>query len=392
MPIPSQGRWAKRIFSGARTRIFRRPIYIFWLSLLAVVFFAFTFSINRLYAQRQKNLSVYWFRQGENELLAGRPNEAISDLRTALLYSHDNPDYLFALAQALAADGQLPEARSYFLALLEDEPGNGSVNLELARLAEKENDVTHAMRYFNGAIYGAWDTDALKNRQRGRQELISFLIAKNFKTQARGELLSFTTEMPKTPDSQLWVARAFSSIGDDRSAFDFYRYVLRSDRHSDEAMKGAGLSAFRLGNYREALEYFKRAAALREDEEISKMIELVSLVLELNPFESNIPATERRHRLILAMDIADKRLRQCAQVQHVALEATPPNPFQSLRSQWIDLDNQIRDARNDADLVQLLTPVSTLLSSVEQQSECGPAATADEAMRRIYQNPAELQP
>jgi tetratricopeptide (TPR) repeat protein len=392
MPTPPQPRWAKRIFSGARTKIFRRPIYIFWLSLLAVAFFSFTFFVNRLYAQRQKGLSVYWFRQGENELLAGNPSQAISDLRTALLYSHDNQDYLFALAQALEADGQLPEARSYFLGLLEDEPGNGSVNLELARLAEKENDVNHAMRYFNGAIYGAWYRDAVRNRQRARQELISFLIAKNLKTQARGELLSFTAEMPKTPDSQLWVAQAFSHIGDDRSASEFYRYVLRSNRHSFEAMKGAGLSAFRLGNYREALEYFKRAAAVREDEDISRMIELASLVLELNPFESNIPENERRHRLILAMDVADKRLRQCAQVQHVALDATPPNPLQSLRSQWIDLDNQIRRARNDADLVQLLTPLATLLNRVEQQNGCGPSATADEAMLRIYQNPTELQP
>ena len=392
MQILTQPRWATRIVSGTRAKIFRRPIYVVWLSLLAVAFFTFTFFINRLHAQRQRQLSVYWFQQGENALMQERPHQAISDLRTALLYSHDNPNYLFALAQALEAEGQVLEARSYFLGLLEDEPGNGSVNLELARLAAKENDVNHAMRYFNGSIYGAWDTDALKNRQRARQELISFLISKDLKTQARGELLSFTAEMPKTPDSEFWVAHAFSSIGDDRSAFDFYRYALRGDRHNFEAMRGAGESAFRLGNYRVALEYFKRAAAMREDPDIAQIIDLVNLVLELNPFESSIPASERRHRLILAMDIADKRLRQCAQVQHIALDATPANPLQSLRAQWIEIDNQIRQARSDADLVQLLTPVAALLSSIEQQSTCGPTSRDDEAMLRIYQNPTELQP
>ena len=390
MEVPSKHTWATRAFAQARS--FRRPIYIFWLSLLAAAFFAFTFGISRLYAKRQHELSVYWFQRGENALAQGKPEEAISDLRTALLYSHDDPRYLFTLAQALEADNRIAEARSYFLNLLEDEPGSGAINLELARLAARQKDVNHALRYFNGAVYGAWESDPVSKRQQARQELINFLLSHGLQTQARGELLTFTAEMPKTPGSELWVAQAFSRLGVDRSALDFFRLVLRADNHDPVALLGAGDAAFQLGRYPEALEYYKRASAIRDDPAIAQKMQLASLVLNLNPFESRIPAAERRNRLILAMDIADRRLRQCANAQHVALDTPGDAALQLARSQWLQLDAQIRAGDNHSHLVELLSPVTNLILNIEQQSGCGPAADTDQAALRIYQNAEELQP
>jgi tetratricopeptide (TPR) repeat protein len=392
MDTPPQRSWAALVHAGRRRiRVFRRPIYIVWLSLLAVIFFSFTFSINRLYAQKQRYLSVHWFQQGQDALGNDKPQEAISDLRTALLYSHDNPQYLFTLAQALAAADRLAEARSYFLSMLEDEPGNGRVNLQLAHLAEKENDVDNAVRYLNGAIYGGWDSDPILKRQQVRQELIGFLISKGLKTQARGELLTYTTEMPKNSNSQLWVAQAFSRLGDDRSALDFYKTGLRSNRRDVSALLGAARSAFHLERYSEALEYFKAADEIHEDPATSQMVQLVSTVIELNPFESRISADERRHRLVLAMDVADHRLQQCAQAQNIDLKTVGGNPLQLARARWMYVDRRIRQARRDADLVQLLAPTATLITTVEQQDGCGPANASDQAMLRIYQNAEELQ-
>ena len=392
MDTPPQRSWVPRILSGKGTRVFRRPVYIVWLSLLAAGFFALTFGINRLLAQKQQQLSRYWFQQAHIALTARRPNEAVSDLRTALLYSHDDPKYLFTLAQALEAAGRVPEARSYFLSLLEDEPGNGAFNLELARLAEKDNEGNHAMRYFNGAIYGAWDSNPVLKRQQVRQELINYLLAKGLKTQARGELLTLSTEMPKTTESELWVATAFSRLDDDRSALDFYKAALRLDRHNPAALLGAGEAAFRLVRYREALEYFKRAASIRNDPETAQWLQLTSLVLDLNPFESRISASERRHRLILAMDIADRRLRQCAQTQNVLIEQPGNNQLQTARSRWIQLDNQIQKAHSDADLVQLLAPLASLIVNIERQNACGPLTLTDQAALHVNQNAEELQP
>lgn len=381
---------AERIL-GTRV-VFRRPIYIFWLSAIAIVLFAATFGLNRVYAQRQQQLSVSWFREGQTALAAGKPELAIGDLRTALAYSHDNQEYLFALAQALAAANRVPEARSYLLSLLEDEPGNGPVNLELAHLAVKTHDNGHAMRYFNGAIYGAWEENPEAQRQQVRKELIDFLISQRLKTQARGELLTLSAEMPKDSGSELWVANAFAKLGDDASALDFYSASLKRNRHDADALLGAGEAAFHLGRYREALAYFKRANSAHPDAESAQMLELTSLILDWNPFESSLSQDERRHRLVLAMDVADRRLQQCAQSQHVDLSVPGTNPMQLYRVQWLQLDREIAHARSHSSLVELLNPVASLIMGIEQQPGCGAPAQTDQAMLHIYARPEELQP
>src|SRR5690242_16097227 len=174
MKTPPQRTWASRVRAGKeRIRALRRPLYVIALALLAAGFFAFTFTINRRFEQKRHKLSTYWFQQGQDELDRGRPQSAIPDLRTAIFYSHQNPRYLFNLARALAAANRVPEARSYLLNLLEEEPGSGSINLELARLATRDNDANQARRYFSAAMYGAWDADPVLRRQQVRQELIS---------------------------------------------------------------------------------------------------------------------------------------------------------------------------------------------------------------------------
>ena len=358
---------------------------------MAVVFFAFTFSVNRLYVQRRQHLSSHWFEKGQNSLNADRPDEAIGELRTALVYSHDNSRYRFTLAEALVASNRLAEARSYFLNLLDDQPGSGPVNLQLARLAERENEPNNAIRYFNGAIYGAWEDDPVLKRQQVRQELINFLIAKDFKTQARGELLTYTAEMPKNGNSQLWVAQAFSRIGDDRSALDFYRVAVRANRRDITALLGAGRAAFHLGRFRNALEYFKGADEIHDDPATAQLVQLVTLVIDSNPFESRIDTKERRQRLLLAMDVVDHRLRQCAEAQNIDLNTIGTNVLQVARARWVYLDSQIRHARTGADLIQLLAPIAALVTTVEQADPCGLPSGEDQAMLRIYQNAEDLQ-
>ena len=96
--------------------------------------------------------------------------------------------------------------------------------------------------------------------------------------------------------------------------------------------------------------------------------------------------------MILAMDIIDHRLQQCAEAQQVALEKTGGNSLQMDRSQWMYLDKRVRVAYKNADLVQLLAPIATLVTSIEQQNGCGSATPNDQAMLRIYQNGEELRP
>ena len=392
MKTPPKRKWSSRVRAAKeRIRTLRRPIYVISLLLLAAGFFAFTFSISRRFEALRQSLSAYWFQQGQDELAQGRPQNAIPDLRTALFYSHENSRYLFSLARALEGTDRPAEARSYLLNLLEQEPGSGPINLELARLAARDSDANQARRYFSGAIYGAWDTDPVLKRQQVRQELITFLINSDLKTQAHGELTSYTAEMPNTPNAQLWVARTFTKLGDDRSALDFYIAASQTNRRDVTALLGAGWAAFRLSRYREALQYFKGALALHDDPSTSQMIELVASVIELNPFDSSISAAERRHRLGLAMGIADQRLRECAETRGVELETVGGDPLQLLRSQWKYLNRQLRSTYNNSGLVQLLAPVASLVTSIEQKSGCNAPTANDQAMLRIYQNGGDLQ-
>ena len=100
-----------------------------------VILFGITGVAANLYHSKQKALAQEWFAQGEKDLRARQAESALEDFRTALAYSPENALYRLRLAQALIASNRTDEARSHLLTLWRDEPGNGTVNLELARRA-----------------------------------------------------------------------------------------------------------------------------------------------------------------------------------------------------------------------------------------------------------------
>jgi hypothetical protein len=61
------------------------------------------------------------------------------------------------LAQALGDAGHTEESYNYFLGLWETQPGSGFINLRLARLAAKKNDMQAAINYYRAAIYGIFE-------------------------------------------------------------------------------------------------------------------------------------------------------------------------------------------------------------------------------------------
>src|SRR5438105_4334105 len=98
---------------------------------MAVMAFTVTFIFTRSYQKKQVALGERWFHRGETSLEHGRPADAITSLRTAMLYQPDGRDYRLRLAQALAANGDSDQAIAYFSNLWESQPGNGLLNLEL---------------------------------------------------------------------------------------------------------------------------------------------------------------------------------------------------------------------------------------------------------------------
>lgn len=130
----------------------RRETFLLLSLRTLIVLFAVTGFAARSFHAKEKFVAQDWFTRGENDLRAGHAEAAVEDLRTALVYSRDNPLYELRLAQALAAGGQLDQAWAYLVSLWEREPGSGIVNLELARLAVRTQSLADALRYFHGAI------------------------------------------------------------------------------------------------------------------------------------------------------------------------------------------------------------------------------------------------
>ena len=174
---------------GFLWRLERETLVVVCIVLLAV-FFAITGFVVQRYHATQKALGGHWYQRGEAALKARQPLEAVDAFHTALVYSRENSAYQMRLAEALIRADRLSEAEVYLRTLWVREPGNGTVNLELARLAARRSNVPEAIRYYNNAIFGSWDSDPLNHRLEARLELCQFSLSKGERIQAESELIA----------------------------------------------------------------------------------------------------------------------------------------------------------------------------------------------------------
>jgi predicted Zn-dependent protease len=158
-------------------RSFRRylrqePVILALLSLLAVVFFLAVTALSHIYQAQQESLGNRWFLRGAADLKQGHFESAVTEFRSALLYSRDSYAYQLDLAEALIGLKRTAEAQAYFINLWDREPENGLVNLELARIAAQKGETEQALRYYHNAIYATWPGDQQVQRRDTRVELI----------------------------------------------------------------------------------------------------------------------------------------------------------------------------------------------------------------------------
>ena len=176
--------------------------------LILIILFVVTTFAAKAYRAKERALAQQWYAAGERELAGRRAEAAVEDYRSALMYSRDNSNIELQLAKALAAAGHLDEARTYLLRLWEGEPGNGTFNLELARLAADSGLTSEAVQYYHNAIYGQWDDDPARHRRQTRLELAEFLLKIGQNAQAQAELLALTSDLPRAPELQTKLAYA----------------------------------------------------------------------------------------------------------------------------------------------------------------------------------------
>lgn len=270
--------------------------------------------LTRIFHEKEAALAADWFARGNSSLASGNAREALDDYRSALIFDPPNEDYQLHLAQALAAIGKAGEGRAYLLNLLANRPGDGEINLELARLSAQSDDVPNAVRFYHGAIYGAWDRDPFAQQIRARFELSQLLVRHHEYSLAEAELISLAANVPeRDAGMHARVGDLFQSAGDLNRALNEYREALKSDPGNLTALIGAGLVSFKLGNYEAAVADLEKAhQADLENSSVNGALETSRLALSSNPFAEGLRAQERARRVAAALTQASRRADQCS--------------------------------------------------------------------------------
>src|SRR5580704_6179677 len=223
-----------------RRLIFHDAVTFLSLTLITAVLFAITLFLFRSFASHREELAERWSSRGRAAMSSGQPEQAIVALRTALSYSPGNRTYELLLAQALGDAGHLDESYNYFLGLWEMQPGDGFINLRLARLAAAKKDMQSSVNYYRGAIYGTWEGDGAVRRREVRLELSRYLIACHDLSSARTELLIAGGNAPDDLNLALTLGPLLEQAGVPHDALNNYEKVLVRDPNNITALEDAG--------------------------------------------------------------------------------------------------------------------------------------------------------
>jgi Flp pilus assembly protein TadD len=357
--------------------IHREMLQLGMLVVIAILGFFFTRSVassNRATTFRDAEA---WFERGEQLLAAGRMDEAIESLRRASVRNRFDRRYALGLAHALAQKGDSDAARAALLTLREASPEDAEINLELARLAARRQDVTDATRFYHNALYAAWPAGSESARRQVRLELVEFLLQHGQTARGVAELLAMTGDLPDDAGTHVRVAQLFARAGDARRALDHFERALRLAPTDDAALVGAGASAFALADFARARRYLRQAHALGS--EASRMRDVAEFVLSNDPVARGIGAPERRRRLRTSLDYLQDRLTGCSS----GLATPAAGPVSPMLEEVDALRRQLQQrAPVDQDLIEAGVG---LFDRIERHLAvaCAPMTARDEALASI---------
>ena len=376
------------LFQRLRSIEHSREVVLTICFVLILFLFAVTAIVSRLYHKKIHSLGDEWFSKGESAFQSGQVTAALNDYRNALVYSPNNSVFQLHLAQALAAAERLDEAASYLTNLLAESPGNGELNLELARIAVKKNQPVEAMRYYQSAIYGVWDSDPLVRRWNVRRELAEYLLGRGDAADAQPEAIGLSQEVPTGDlDRQKIAGELLLRAGLWDRARQEFQSVLKFDSRDPDALAGLATALFQLERYPEALLYFNRLPREKnETPEITQAINQTRAIVGANPWAAGLSAEERARRTSDALMAAVDRMSECAHEHGESLAETPAvSDFQkfyatsqSKSRDWSERNLQLHPERIDTAMA--------LVFQIEDATaqRCGePTAGPDHALRVI---------
>jgi len=358
--------------------------------ILLAALFVITAALARSYHAREEGLVTEWYEQGKADLAAGKPATALEDFRNSLSYGPENQEVQLHLAEALLADGQFTEARSYLVNLWDRAPGTGEVNLDLARVSTRTGDLDQAVRYYHGAILGSWDDDPARQRRNARLELSELLLAHRRTEEAQSEVASFAAETSPNDGASLEEnGRLFLRVGEPGKALAEFEAALKTNPLQSEWLMAAGRIAFEEGEFTKAENYFSRAERENHSEDVREPLELVRDVLANDPFLAGLSEEEQARRTWRDFQQGLDRLRECppaaAANSPVNLPSNqPPSSLQLVDKEAQELRMRVNlsslgknpEVRNET--MQIVFRIENATSQA-----CGPATSRDQAMKLI---------
>jgi tetratricopeptide (TPR) repeat protein len=302
------------------------------------VLFAVTLLLFNSFKTHREDLAVRWAQRGQ-AALNEKPQEAVVALRTALRYAPDDRGDQLMLAEALENSGHTDEATSYFLNLWETQPGDGKINVQLARLARKKGDREDAVRYYRAAVFGSWEGDGVVRRRDARLELANYLIDQREFGMAQNELLIAGGNAPADPGLELGFGDALLRAGDANDALKYYQKAMAQAPRSAVVYEKAGRLAYSMGHYARALTWLERAAresagapgtAVEKDDMLT-LLKNSERLLVLDPVRGTTQK-DRIGRVLNDLAVAKRRFSGC--MAAVSADGSAPASMQALSARW----------------------------------------------------------
>jgi tetratricopeptide (TPR) repeat protein len=362
------------------------------LFLITLTIFTLTWLLDRSFEDHRAELGRRWKARGEQALHTGHPQDAIEALRSALAYVPDRGTEI-DLATALADAGRTTEATAYFNTLWDSAPGDGIINLQLARLAARQGDEASAVLHYQVALDGTWQGNGYDRRREVRLELAGYLISRRKYNEADSQLLIAAGNAPDDPGIKVQIAALMEQANDLQGALGIYRTIAARHPAPVAALAGAGRTAFALGMYRAAADFLSRAlasptfASLSESDRAAdrNLFATADRIQLLYPAD-DLPARLRAQRILTLRNTAHARLAACTATPAAAAS------LENLAARWAQIPAHLsataleRQPDLEQTIFQLVCDTETATAPA-----CGPPAGDDALILRIARNPGAAE-
>ncbi len=353
VPIPTIASNRQPLTPGERNLrrrlIFQDTLALIGLTVASILIYTLTYFFFHSFREHRSVLEKRWFARGEQSLARGKPQFAVEDFRSALALSAGNPTYELALAEALAGANRNEEAYAYFSTLHDASPGDGFLNLQLARLAVKRRDPSQAIEYYRNALTGLWYGEGAAQRFQIRLELAKYLMSLGKNTEAQGDLLTAEGNSLDHPAELFEVATLLEQAGDPSDAYTAYRRVenhpaaipslvlksLQAEARVAAAMGQYKQAAMALDRYAGKARQHPKDSTIEERRAAQQQLGQLQRLLQLAPIYA-LPPRPRAERILMGATIAHQRYTRCsAQIQPQTVSGDDAAALAALGTQWL---------------------------------------------------------